>query len=95
MNSKARIVHFSARQGGEDLDKLFGLVNGNSQSKIALEVRNSVKIRNSIETRNSIEMSGVSTYSTEFEITSKEIPLETAISVSGQILDSIRSRVTG
>lgn len=82
LNPKARIVHFSARDGGESLDRLFDLIGKNSQSKIISEARNSV------------EMSGVSAYSTEFEITSQEIPLETAVSVSGQILDSIRSRIT-
>jgi G3E family GTPase len=82
VNPKARIVHFSARQGGEDLDKLFCLIGKNSQSKAIHEARNSV------------EMSGVSAYSTEFEITSQEISLETAVSVSGQILEGIRNRVT-
>jgi len=82
LNPKARIVHFSARQGGEALDKLFGLIGRNSQNKTIHEARNSV------------EMSGVSAYSTEFEIISQEIPLETVVSVSGQILDGIRNRVT-
>ncbi len=94
LNAKSRIVHFSARQGGEALDKLFGLIVGNDQNKTAHEAEDSVEIRNSIEAKNSVEMSGVSAYSTEFEITSKEIPLETAVSVSGKILDSIRSKVT-
>lgn len=82
LNPKARIVHFSAKQGGEALDKLFGLIGRNSQNKTIHEARNS------------IEMSGVSAYSTEFEIISQEIPLEMAVSVSGQILDGIRDRVT-
>lgn len=82
LNPKARIVHFSARQGGEGLDKLFCLIGRDSQSKTIHEVRNSV------------EMSGVSAYSTEFEITSHNISLETVVSVSGQILDGIRNRVT-
>lgn len=82
VNPKARIVHFSARQGGEALDKLFCLIGRNSQNKIISEARNS------------IEMSGVSAYSTEFEIISQEIPLETTVSVSGQILDGIRNRIT-
>jgi len=82
LNPGARIVHFSARQGGEALEKLFGLIGKSSRDKTIHEARNSV------------EMSGVSAYSTEFEITSQEIPLETAVSVSGQILDSIRNRVT-
>lgn len=82
LNSKARIVHFSAREAGENLEKLFSLIGKNNQSKTISEARNSV------------EMSGVSAYSTEFEITSQEIPLETAVSVSEQILDSIRNRIT-
>jgi G3E family GTPase len=82
LNPKARIVHFSARAGGEDLDKLFCLIGRNSQNKTIHEARNS------------IEMSGISAYSTEFEITSQEVSLETAVSVSGQILDGIRNRVT-
>lgn len=82
LNPKARIVHFSARTGGEDLDKLFCLIGRNSQNKTIHEARNS------------IEMSGISAYSTEFEITSQEVSLETAVSVSGQILDGIRNRVT-
>ncbi|WP_440946706.1 CobW family GTP-binding protein [Methanosarcina sp. T3] len=100
LNPRARTVHFSARQGGEGLDKFFRLAGVSSQDKTACEVKNSGKARNSIEARNliearnSVEMSGVSAYSTEFEITSQEIPLETAVSVSGQILDSIRKRVT-
>ncbi|AAM07731.1 TPA: GTP-binding protein [Methanosarcina acetivorans] len=94
LNPRARIVHFSARQGGEGLDKFFGLIGVSNKDKTASEVRNSVKAKNPIEERNSVEMSGVSAYSTEFEITSQEIPLETAVSVSGQILDSIRTRMT-
>ncbi|WP_048185095.1 CobW family GTP-binding protein [Methanosarcina siciliae] len=94
LNQRARIIHYSARQGGEALEKLFGLIGVNNQDKTARRVRNSVKTRNSIEAKNSIEISGVSAYSTEFEITSQEIPLETAVSVSGQILDSIRNRIT-
>jgi len=94
LNPRARIVHFSARQGGEGLDKFFRLAGVSSRDKTACKVRNPGKARNSIEAKNSIEMSGVSAYSTEFEITSQEIPLETAVSVSGQILDSIRNRVT-
>jgi len=38
-------------------------------------------------------MSGVSTYSSEFEITSEEIPLKTAVLVSEQILNNIKNRV--
>ncbi|AKB76218.1 Putative metal chaperone, involved in Zn homeostasis, GTPase of COG0523 family [Methanosarcina lacustris Z-7289] len=82
LNPKARIVHFSAKQGGEALDNLFCLIRRSSQNKTIHEARNSV------------EMSGVSAYSTEFEIISQEIPLETVVSVSGQILDGIRNRVT-
>jgi len=82
VNPKARIVHFSARQGGEALDKLFCLIRRSSQNKTISGARNS------------IEMSGVSAYSTEFEIISQEIPLEMAVTVSGQILDGIRDRVT-
>jgi G3E family GTPase len=83
LNPKARIVHFSARQKGKDLDKLFHLMGESGQHGEMAPVA-----------RNSIEMSEVSAYSTEFEITSQEISLETAVSVSGQILDGIRNRVT-
>lgn len=38
-------------------------------------------------------MSGVSAYSSEFEIISQEIPLETAVSISEQILNNIKNRV--
>ncbi|HIH74143.1 MAG TPA: GTP-binding protein [Methanosarcina sp.] len=92
LNPKARIVHFSAREG-ENLEKLFSLVERKSQSKTIHKTINSVKIRDAAEMKNSVKMSGVSAYSTEFEITSQEIPLETAVSVSGQILDNIRNRI--
>ncbi|KKH96402.1 hypothetical protein EO95_10190 [Methanosarcina sp. 1.H.T.1A.1] len=80
LNPKSRMVHFSARQGGENFDKMLELLGGDSQEKTVLEAKNS------------IEMSGVSAYSSEFEITSQEIPLETAVSVSEQILENIRNR---
>lgn len=51
LNSKARMVHFSARQGGENLDKLLGLLEENSRRKITQG------------RENSIQMSGVSVYS--------------------------------
>ncbi|MFY9200890.1 MAG: GTP-binding protein, partial [Methanosarcina flavescens] len=38
-------------------------------------------------------MSGVSAYSSEFEIISQEISLETAVSISEQILNNIKNKV--
>ena len=64
LNPKARMIHFSARQGGENFDKLLELLNDTSGRKIT-ESR-----------KNSIQISGVSAYSSEFEITSQEISLE-------------------
>lgn len=51
LNPRARMIHFSARQGGENLDKLIGLLEENSRRKITLG------------RENSIQMSGVSAYS--------------------------------
>ncbi len=51
LNPRARMIHFSALQGGENLDKLLGLLEGTSGNKIALG------------RENSIQMSGVSAYS--------------------------------
>lgn len=51
LNPRARMIHFSARQGGENLDKLLGLLEETSGRKIALG------------RENSIQMSGVSAYS--------------------------------
>jgi G3E family GTPase len=81
LNPRARMLHFSARQGGEKFDKFLGLLNKTSRRKIT-EGR-----------KNSIQMSGVSSYSSEFEITPQEISLETAVSVSEQILNNIKNRV--
>lgn len=81
LNPKARMIHFSARQGGENFDKL-------------LELLNETRGREITESRkNSIQISGVSAYSSEFEITSQEISLETAVSVSEHILNNIKNRV--
>lgn len=51
LNSRARMIHFSARQGGENLDKLFGLLEETSRRKMALG------------RENPIQMSEVSAYS--------------------------------
>jgi G3E family GTPase len=51
LNPRARMIHFSARKGGENLDKLLGLLEENSRRKITLG------------RENSIQMSGVSAYS--------------------------------
>lgn len=50
LNPKARMIHLSARQGGENLDKLLGLLEETSQRKMTLGRRDSV------------QMSGVSAY---------------------------------
>jgi Putative GTPases (G3E family) len=81
LNPKARMIHFSAWQGGENFDKLLELLNGTSRREIT-ESR-----------KNSIQVSEVSAYSSEFEITSQEISLETAVSVSEHILNNIKNRV--
>ncbi|MGV8078079.1 MAG: CobW family GTP-binding protein [Methanosarcina sp.] len=81
LNPKARMIHFSAREGGENFDKLLEMFEEASRDK---------KIA---DPKNSIEMSGVSAHSSEFEITSQEIPLETVISVSEQILSNITTSI--
>ena len=80
LNPKARMFHFSAREGGDAFDTLLGMLGENSREKSAPEERNS------------IDMSGVSAYSSAFEISSAEISPEIAISVTGQILEDIRDR---
>ncbi len=80
LNPRARIIHFSARQVGEDPGKLLGLLEETSRGGVIPDEKNSIK------------MSGVSAYSSEFEIASQEIPIETAVSVSEQILESIRNK---
>ncbi len=81
LNPIARMLHFSARQGGENFDKLLGLLKETSRREMTQG------------RENSIQMSGVSAYSSEFEIISQEIPLETAVSISEQILNNIKNRV--
>jgi G3E family GTPase len=81
LNPRARMLHFSARQGGENFDKFLELLNETSSRELT------------VGRKNSIQMSGVSAYSSEFEITSQEICLETAVSVSEQILNNIKNRV--
>ncbi|RXA17998.1 GTP-binding protein [Methanosarcina sp. MSH10X1] len=87
LNPKARMVHFSARLGGENFDKLLKLLDETGRTKTT----DRKEIPESRD--NSVQMSGVSAYSSEFEIISQEIPLETAISVSEQILNNIKNRV--
>lgn len=81
LNPRARMIHFSAWRGGENFNKLLGLLSETSK-KERVEDR-----------KNSIQLSEVSAYSSEFEVNSQEIPLEIAVSVSEQILNSIKSRV--
>jgi G3E family GTPase len=50
LNPGARMIHFSALQGGENLDKLLGLLEETSRRKMTLG------------SKNSIQMSGVSAY---------------------------------
>jgi G3E family GTPase len=80
LNPKARMFHFSAREGGGAFGTLLEMLGESSRAKSAPE------------RRNSIDISGVSAYSSEFELTSPELPLETAVSVSGRILEEIRNR---
>ncbi len=80
LNLKARMFHFSAREGGDSFDTLLGMLGESSRAKSAPE------------RRNSIDISGVSAYSSEFELTSPELSLETTVSVSGRILEEIRNR---
>ncbi|WP_440956916.1 GTP-binding protein [Methanosarcina sp. Mfa9] len=79
LNPKARMFHFSAREG-DAFDTLLGILGENSQEK------------STPEGRNSIDVSGVSAYSSAFEISSPEISPEIAVSVTGQILKDIRDR---
>jgi G3E family GTPase len=51
LNPRARMIHFSARQGGENLDKLLGLLEETSRRKMTPG------------RETSIQMSGVSAYS--------------------------------
>lgn len=81
LNPRARMIHFSACQGGENFNKLLGLLCETSKKE------------RTEDRKNSIQMSEVSAYSSEFEVNSQEIPLEIAVSVSEQILNSIKNRV--
>lgn len=81
LNQRARMIHFSAWQGGENFNKLLELLCETSKKEKAEDMKNS------------IQLSEVSAYSSEFEVNSQEIPLEIAVSVSEQILNSIKSRV--
>ncbi|AKB23729.1 Putative metal chaperone, involved in Zn homeostasis, GTPase of COG0523 family [Methanosarcina sp. MTP4] len=80
LNPKSRIFHFSAREGGDAFDTLLGIMGEKSLEKAAPEGKNS------------IDVSGVSAYSSAFEISSPEISPEIAVSVTGQILEDIRDR---
>lgn len=44
LNPKARMIHFSARQGGENFDKLLGLLEETSRKKMTLGRRDSVQM---------------------------------------------------
>lgn len=81
LNPRARMIHFSAWRGGENFNKLLGLLSETSKKE------------RTEDRKNSIQMSEVSAYSSEFEVNSQEIPLEIAVSVSEQILNSIKNRV--
>lgn len=81
LNPRARMIHFSARQGRENFNKLLGLLCETSKKE------------RTEDRKNSIQMSEVSAYSSEFEVNSQEIPLEIAVSVSEHILNSIKNRV--
>lgn len=81
LNPRARMIHFSAWQGGENFNKLLGLLCETSKNE------------RTEDRKNSIQMSEVSAYSSEFEVNSQEIPLEIAVSVSEHILNSIKNRV--
>ena len=70
-----------AAPGGENYDKFLGMLNDTSRRDIT-EGR-----------KKSVQMSGVSAYSSEFEIISQEISLETAVSISEQILNNIKNKV--
>jgi len=80
LNPKARMLHFSAREGEGAFGTLLEMLGENSREKSAAQGRNS------------IDMSGVSAYSSAFEISSPEISPEIAVSVTGQILEDIRDR---
>ncbi|MGB9927397.1 MAG: GTP-binding protein [Methanosarcina sp.] len=81
INPKAKMVHFSARQGGENFEKFLELLE-----KTGRKERNG-------DSKNSVEMSGISAYSCEYEIISRDVELEKAVSVSEQILKEITSSV--
>lgn len=80
LNPKARMLHFSAREGGEEFEKFRGMLGGFGRENAAERGPK----------RNSIDISGVSAYSSEFKIGAREISPENAISISGQILENIR-----
>ncbi|MDD3042257.1 MAG: GTP-binding protein [Methanosarcinaceae archaeon] len=80
LNPKARMLHFSAREGGEEFEKFRGMLGDSGRENTAKKGAE----------RNSITMSGVSAYSSEFKIGNREISPENAISISGQILENIR-----
>ncbi|HII00411.1 TPA: GTP-binding protein [Methanosarcinaceae archaeon] len=84
LNPKARMFHFSAREEEEEEEGAFGTL---------LEMLGeSSREKSAPQGRNSIDMSGVSAYSSAFEISSPEISPEIAVSVTGQILEDIRDR---
>ncbi len=119
MNPKARIIHFSAREGGKLEELMEILLEGNTKSiknttiiksnksskveistvermpaydRIPVAGRVPVAEKMPPEGRNSVEMSGVSAYSSEFEVFSDSMTLDDAVLVSRQVLESIRGR---
>ncbi len=80
LNPKARMFHFSAREEEGAFGTLLEMLGESSREKSAPQGRNS------------IDMSGVSAYSSAFEISSPEISPEIAVSVTDQILEDIRDR---
>ncbi|WP_292391900.1 CobW family GTP-binding protein [Methanosarcina sp. UBA5] len=44
LNPRARMIHFSARQGGESLDKLLGLLEETSRRKMTMGRENSIQV---------------------------------------------------
>lgn len=44
LNPKARMIHFSARHGGENFDKLLELLEENSRRKVTLGKKNSIQM---------------------------------------------------
>jgi len=85
INSKAKIMQFSAKRNDEKFQELFDHIYHDSQVKLSKELFEQAAY--------SMKMSEISTYSTEYSLYMKNIDMNTAKFVNERILQEIKGKV--